>query len=82
MIEDLWFCQDCTHYIANGELPPDNTPEEDHFIINGEALYEAEGYYLVLKDDSDEFMANTCDCCRSDLAGYRHEGAALKFKGE
>lgn len=55
---DIWLCDDCTIAAVNGDMPPDNTPDQDADIEAGLARL---GPHLV-SDDYDEEQAE-CDTC-------------------
>lgn len=73
-------CTDCLVYVANGELPDDAARRYD--ITKGEEVL-TEGFRWVLTkgfrwvlapgDESTAFSKQSCDCCRTTLAGERHQ---------
>jgi len=78
VIGDLWVCEDCLIYIANGELP--ESEEESEAIKHG---IEREHPYQWVADsdeESDRFSWSACDCCASGLGGVRHKCALILVK--
>jgi len=76
---DSWLCQDCTHYVVNGELPENSDTQKlleerwsewsnvgTHFMPNWDAEDE---------DGIEHFSKSQCDYCKSFLAGSRHRFA-------
>lgn len=67
----LSFCDDCTTYQQNGELPPDSSEKRDEMITNG-ALRIANTYKMVgWNSEYTDHAVTSCDCCRSRLHGER-----------
>jgi len=65
---DYAACQDCLCYIANDDLPPDNTAEQDQHLI--ESVRKLEGY--VVADGADlGFVDDNCEICGA-LPGQRY----------
>jgi hypothetical protein len=58
-------CEDCFLYLVNGELPPDNTEEENEDIIAGGIEGHPTG-------EDEEFSIDCCDNCGTRLAGARY----------
>lgn len=88
MIEnDLWLCSDCLFVAVNGDYSGlqyyYSGGELDARIAGIDAGLDALGPHLVPDFDSEEgtgireFSSQTCDCCRSKLAGERHRFAIL-----
>ena len=77
---DIWLCQDCMIAAINGDLPPDNTPEQDAVI---EAGLTRLGHGLVNDFNGEDgtgevdFSLIICDCCETQLAGARFRFAIL-----
>ena len=71
--DDLWACDDCTLYLANGDVPEDrpNLPAE----IHGQWPHDSD---LVIGDESEEFSSQNCDCCGSSLGGARTSFVVLE----
>lgn len=88
VLDDLWFCDDCTMVAANGDLTGldayDDADERAAEIAAGlAALVEGvNGGYVVTNftddDGVDEFSRSDCDCCGSTLGGRRTRFAVLE----
>jgi hypothetical protein len=76
VIDDIWFCVDCTMYAVNGDLPEEGEGD----CTEGVNAY---GPHLVMDDDSEtgeghlEFSRCRCDACGSHLGGERYRFAVL-----
>lgn len=71
-------CTDCLFFIANGDLPHENTKEQDEkFIARIQKNWPGRKYHLSVGDRTNEFSVSECDSCGSRLAGERHEFVVL-----
>ena len=70
--DDLWACDDCTLYLANGDIPEDRPTLADE--IHAQWLDESN---LILGSETEEFSWQDCDCCGSSLGGSRTAFAVL-----
>jgi hypothetical protein len=74
---EITVCIDCTHVIANGELPADSEwTDEEHTAA---MLREWEDADITLACDEDcegFFSSHDCEGCGSTLAGDRHPAVA------
>lgn len=72
VVNELMACIDCLLYVANGDLPEDDTGQLEEAI--GEHLDLSVHQYLVCGDNDkdDEFSWRACECCGSTLGGSRH----------
>jgi hypothetical protein len=77
---DLWLCQDCTIYAANGDLSGIDDAKREKEVVRG---VNAFGRHLVVDYDSEtgegerSFSWSSCDACGSDLGGSRTRFAVL-----
>lgn len=78
VVEDLWVCQDCALFIANGDLPEDN----DRAVAVVEAAENTFPGWWVLDRDEDEFSSSPCDCCDDGYAGSRFQAAIVTRRQE
>ena len=84
---DLWVCWDCALFIANGDLPDDESLAES--ILYG-IEREAPGQWVLdSANESDpedyssqEFSWSDCDCCGSDLGGSCERAAIVAYGTE
>lgn len=77
-IHTIQVCTDCLMVIANNDF----SGVEDHVriaeVVAGICDWADEGYILVPGDDSDAFSRQRCECCKTPMAGERHDVTALK----
>jgi len=60
-------CDDCVQMLANGDVNPEVTPEQEAAIAEGTV-----GYALSAPSDFEPtFSCRPCACCNSRLAGDR-----------
>lgn len=78
VVNELMACTDCMLYVANGDLPEDDTGQLEEAI--GEWLDLSVHQHLVCGDsDKDEdFSWHQCECCGSKLGGSRHQLVLLE----
>jgi hypothetical protein len=74
--DDVMICTDCMMYIANGELPEDNSDNWSPKTLE----QNWKGYQLCLgdSDKDDEFSTLPCEGCSSRFAGARFHCVALE----
>lgn len=81
--EAVWVCQDCLFWLANGEMPPEASEEEEARILAGERAETDKGLHWAANWDSEtgegiqDFSWRHCECCWSGLGGSRHRMALL-----
>lgn len=72
---DVQGCADCLMFCANGELPPENTEEEDKKLIGAFHHIYDQGYHVCCgsdKDQDDSFSTLPCEICNSPRGGNRY----------
>ena len=74
--DDLWACDDCTLYLANGDIPEERPNLADEI----KAQWPDESY-LMIGNETHEFSWQACDCCDSNLGGSRTLFAVLESEG-
>ena len=91
--DDYWVCADCLPVIANGDythldcyyVSEDQSGEislEDKVAAIDSGM-ESVGGTIVPGDEENEFDTRRCECCGSNLAGYRARCAVIcETKGE
>ena len=72
VIDKLMACQDCLLYVANGDLPEDDSTDieaaiQDHLGVPSGRLCCGDA------DQDEEFSWSQCECCGSRLGGSRHQ---------
>jgi hypothetical protein len=77
--DDLWLCQDCTIYAANGDLSGVIDEKTEKAVIKG---VDRLGSHLVIDSGEDGegekgFSWSHCDACGSKLGGSRTRFAVL-----
>ncbi len=79
---ELSGCMNCVQLLANGEFPPDNTPEQDAALeVAIEMQWPSAEWHVVVAGDENsenEFSWRPCDVCGSTLGGDRYPCAAFK----
>ena len=70
-IIDVNGCIDCLMLAANGELPPENSPEEDKKLENAFISLADQGFSVTCGDGERSFSWSSCDICDSKLGGDR-----------
>ena len=70
-IIDVNGCVDCLMLAANGELPPENSPEEDKKLENAFVSLADQGFSVCAGDGEGSFSWSSCDICDSKLGGDR-----------
>jgi hypothetical protein len=79
--DDLWLCDDCTIYAANGDTSGIEGDKREREVVKG---VNALGPNLVPNFDSDtgegirDFTWRKCDACNSNLGGSRTRFALLE----
>jgi hypothetical protein len=81
--DDLWVCQDCLLYIANGDLTGlDNNPEtaerrQAEILAGIERELPAQWVADSSEETDREFSSAPCDCCEQRAAGSRYHCVLL-----
>ena len=70
---NLWACEDCTLYLATGDIPEERPDLADDIA----AQWPSDGD-LAIGTDTDEFSWWPCDCCGSRLGGSRTSFVVLE----
>ena len=66
-------CVDCLFFCANGDLPPENTEQEDQKLIDSFNKIHNEGFSVCVgSDDEGSFSWTPCDICDTKLGGDRY----------
>ena len=88
---NIWVCDDCICYIANGEGPPDGEDRTPIFDETWKGWQTTTGWYEPDRDpedaldalldgsEVDEFSHEKCEGCDA-LAGRRHKACAFKVE--
>jgi hypothetical protein len=71
-------CVDCLMWVANGELPEDDSNGLRQAIANN---LGDDARFLCCGDGDhdDEFSWSACECCGSHLGGSRHQLVVLRM---
>jgi len=74
----LAICSDCLLFLANGDLPPENTEEQDRQYLDRLAKH-SKGFFNISPTCSGDpsFSWTPCETCGSRLGGDRHDANAL-----
>lgn len=83
LLDDLWFCCDCTIYAVNGDFNDISDKRAKKIERCAEEL-AGQGHLVPDFDTNktednghEEFSRRSCDCCDSGLAGEFHRFAVL-----
>lgn len=80
--QEIWICQDCGIWAANGDLSGMSAEDETR-VIAAEADAADRGWSVIIRDECQEFSKSSCDLCKSPLAGFRFEAVlSSRVSGE
>ena len=79
-VHEISACTDCLLYVANGDVPYDNSDGWSESAIY--SRWPTDQFDLACGDNehNDEFSWQPCECCGSRLGGSRHSLVALERK--